>query len=172
VVAEENLAPQGYRPDQLGLAKVDATAADCQQIYPEGRVVRRPERFRRSTGRQALIGTGPQVVFCCVDSIQTRRLIWASLRNHVALFVDGRMSAEVIRVLAVDAPAADAYYATTLFDADEAYVGACTARSTIYTAAIAAGLMVGQFSKWLRLLPVERDLTLNVFASELTAQAC
>ena len=37
---------------------------------------------------------------------------------------------------------------------------------------IAAGLMVEQFSKWLRRLPVERDLMLNVLASELTAQAC
>src|SRR6266699_1266453 len=33
-VAEENLAAQGYRPDQLGLAKVDATALDCQRLHP------------------------------------------------------------------------------------------------------------------------------------------
>ena len=167
VVAEENLAPQGYRPDQLGRAKVDATADDCQQMYPEGFVIRRAERFRRSTGPQALMGDYPHAVSCCVDSINTRRLVWESLRDHVTLFVDGRMSADVIRVLAVDAPATDDYYATTLFDADEAYVGACTARSTIYSAAIAAGLIVGQFTRWLRRLPVERDLTLNLLACEL-----
>jgi len=112
------------------------------------------------------------VVFCCVDSISTRRLVWESLRNDVALFLDGRMSAEVIRVLAVDSPVTDEYYPTTLFDADEAFAGACTARSTIYSAAIAAGLMVGQFARWLRNLAVERDLTLNLLAAELTAQAC
>src|SRR5438034_3178751 len=33
-VAEENLAAQGYRPDQLGLTKVDATALDCQRLHP------------------------------------------------------------------------------------------------------------------------------------------
>jgi molybdopterin-synthase adenylyltransferase len=146
VVAEENLAVQGYRPDQLGQAKVDATAQDCQKIYPEGVVTPRAERFRRSTGQQALMGNYPHAVFCCVDSITTRRLVWESFRHQIALWVDGRMSAEVIRVLAVDTPATDAYYATTLFAADEAYAGACTARSTIYAAAIAAGLMVGQFA--------------------------
>jgi sulfur carrier protein ThiS adenylyltransferase len=80
------------------------------------------------------------------------------------------MSAEVIRVLAVDSPITDDYYATTLFEADQAYAGVCTARSTIYTAALAAGLMVGQMTKWLRNLPVDPDLILNLLAAELTAQ--
>ena len=35
------------------------------------------------------------------------------------------------------------------------------------TANIAAGLMVGQFARWLRGLGVERDLTLNLLAAEL-----
>jgi sulfur carrier protein ThiS adenylyltransferase len=170
IVAEENLAPQGYRPDQLGLTKADATAADCQRIYPGGFVIPRNERFRRSTGKHAIVGQRAHVVFCCVDSIRTRRLVWESLRFHAALFLDGRMSAEVIRALAVDSPSRDNYYPSTLFDADEAYAGACTARSTIYTAAIAAGLMVGQMTKWLRYLPVDPDLTLNLLATELTAQ--
>src|ERR1700693_2181889 len=39
LVAEETLAPQGYRPDQLGLAKVDATAADCRRIHPPAQVI-------------------------------------------------------------------------------------------------------------------------------------
>jgi hypothetical protein len=81
------------------------------------------------------------------------------------------MSAEVVRVLAVDQPALDDGYVRTLFAADEAYVGACTARSTIYTASIAAGFMVQQFCKWLRRLPVDADLTLNLLAGELTAGA-
>jgi sulfur carrier protein ThiS adenylyltransferase len=172
IVVEENLAVQAYRPDQLGLAKVEATAADCKQLYPEGLVTPRHERFRRSSARQALGGSSSRVVFCCVDSITTRRLVWESLRNVVALFIDGRMTAEVIRVLAVNSPVTDEYYPTTLFEADEAYAGACTARSTIYSAGIAAGLMVGQFAKWLRHLPVDRDLMLNLLAAELTTQAC
>ena len=56
-------------------------------------------------------------------TIVARRLVWESLHGRAAFFTDGRMSAEVVRVLAVDAPAADAYYATTLFDAGQAYAG-------------------------------------------------
>ena len=111
---------------------------------------------------------GEWVVFCCVDSIVTRRMIWGSVRSSARFFVDGRMSAEVMRVLAVNDPGCDLAYERTLFAAEEAYVGACTARSTIYTASIAAGLMIHQFCKWLRNLPTEPDLTLNLLAAEMT----
>jgi sulfur carrier protein ThiS adenylyltransferase len=94
--------------------------------------------------------------------------VWEALHDRVACFVDGRMNAEVIRVLASAEPSTDRYYPTTLFAAEEAFLGACTARSTIYTASIAAGLMVGQFTRWLRRLPVDPDLTLNLLSSELT----
>jgi sulfur carrier protein ThiS adenylyltransferase len=109
------------------------------------------------------------VVFCCVDHIAVRRLIWESVRSSALCFVDGRMSAEVLRVLAVDDPAMDDSYSRTLFAPEETHVGPCTARSTIYTAAIAAGFMVHEFAKWLRGMPVDADLTLNLLAAELTA---
>jgi sulfur carrier protein ThiS adenylyltransferase len=168
-VSEENLAAQGYRPDQLGVAKVAATALDCQKINPQTHTIPKEERFRRPTARQVTGWPSRLVVFACVDSIGARRLLWESLRCQASLFLDGRMSAEVIRVLAADAPATDRRYATTLFDDREAYVGSCTARSTIYTASIAAGLMVGQMTRWLRGLSVEADVTLNLLAMELSA---
>ena len=166
-VGVENLAPQGYWAADLGRPKVHATADVCSKIHPAAVVVPVAERFRRSTvspwGHD-----GDLIVFSCVDSIATRRTIWESVRPYGACYLDGRMSAEVIRVLAVGDPPTDTGYATTLFSANEAHVGACTARSTIYTASIAAGLMVGQFSRWLRRLPVTPDQTLNLLASELT----
>jgi sulfur carrier protein ThiS adenylyltransferase len=108
-------------------------------------------------------------VFCCVDSIEVRRLIWESVRSQASFFADARMAAEVVRVLATDRPALDQYYRTTLFENRQAYAGACTAKSTIYTASIAAGLMMAQFTRWLRSLPVDRDMLLNLLAGELMA---
>ena len=64
-------------------------------------------------------------------------------------------------------PASDQCYESTLFADARAYAGSCTAKSTVYTASIAAGLMLGQFTRWLRGLPVDRDLTLNLLSSEL-----
>ena len=107
-------------------------------------------------------------VFCCVDSIDTRRLIWESVKDRSSFFCDGRMSAEVLRVLtACDAASRD-HYPTTLFSGGEAYAGACTAKTTIYCANIAAGLMLAQFTKHLRNLPVDPDIQLNLLTSEIT----
>ena len=60
------------------------------------------------------------------------------------------------------------YYPGTLFAQSEAMTGACTARGVIYTAAIAAGLMLAQFTRWLRKLRTDNDVSLNLLASELS----
>ena len=108
------------------------------------------------------------VLFSCVDDVTARRLIWESTRDRIAFFADGRMAAEVLRVLVSTDPFADDRYVNTLFSPDQAYAGSCTAKSTIYSASIAAGLMVGAFARWLRDLPVEPDVVLNLLAAELT----
>jgi sulfur carrier protein ThiS adenylyltransferase len=172
LVGVENLAPQGYWPQDLDQPKVEATGRLCRCILPRIQLNCHNERFGRSSIRKltATQDKGRQIaLFCCVDSIATRRLIWESVRQQVQFFVDGRMSAEVLRMLASSRPAQDDYYPTTLFSPTQAYVGSCTARSTIYAASVVAGLMVGQFARWLRDLPVERDLTLNLLSAELTA---
>jgi molybdopterin-synthase adenylyltransferase len=166
-VGVENLAPQGYFAEDVGSFKVSATAEVCRRLNPSTQVQALVSRFKRSTARTVMCNKG-LIAFACVDRIGTRKLLWESLRHQAAFFVDGRMSAEVLRVLAVDSPATDGGYATTLFDEGEAFTGPCTARSTIYTAAIAAGLMVGQWTRWLRGLAVDADVTFNLLASELT----
>ena len=166
VVAIENLAPQGYWPEDLGQLKVAATGALCHRIQPDLALGIVATTFRRS-----LIPSGTtnrQVVMMCVDSMRSRRWIWEAVRPRAACVIDGRMSAEVLRVLTSTQPSIDDVYPATLFADDEAFGGSCTAKSTIYTASLAAALMVGQMTKWLRRLPVEPDLTFNLLAMELT----
>lgn len=160
VVETGNLASQGYLEDDLAQLKVRATAALCRQINGDVEVVSVPERFRRSLE----IGNA---VFDCVDKIDVRRLIWQAVKDQVGFYVDGRMSAEVLRVLTACDSESRQHYPTTLFNREEAFVGACTAKSTIYCANIAAGLMVAQFTKHLRGLPVEADIQLNLLAAEM-----
>jgi molybdopterin/thiamine biosynthesis adenylyltransferase len=172
-VCVENLAPQAYWPSDLGQPKVLATAALCRQIHPDCRIEEVNERFRRSMVKSIAAFTdidARPIVFACVDSIATRGLIWEAVKKPSSFFADGRMSAEVVRVLAAEQPGSDSYYPTTLFAAAEAHAGACTAKSTVYTASVAAGLMLGQFTKWLRGLPVERDVVLNLLSAELVAR--
>jgi hypothetical protein len=90
-----------------------------------------------------------------------------SQANRCRFWVDGRMLGETIRVLSAADETARRHYATTLFRQSEAQVGQCASRSTIYAASIAAGLMVHQFSRWLRDLPLDPDTTLDLLAGDL-----
>lgn len=157
-----NLGPQAYRAGDVGRSKVIATGALCAALQPDITLEPVERRFGRSMDVH-------RVVFCCVDRIDTRSMIFASVRDRIDCFVDGRMAAEVLRVLCVTPEHADRY-AGTLFAADEAHRGACTARSTVYCANIAAGWMIHQFTRWLRGWPVDFDLTLNLLAGELTVE--
>ncbi len=161
-VEESNIASQGYCESDLGRPKTDATAQACWRINSSLHIHTVCDRFKRSSD----IG---DMVFCCVDSIETRRLIWEAVIDRCNFFSDGRMSAEVLRVLTACDTASREHYPTTLFAAGEAHTGACTAKSTIYTANIAAGLMLSQFTQWLRGLPAEPDIMLNLLTSEMTA---
>ena len=159
-VEESNLASQGYLEADLSRPKVEATGDLCRQVQHGLELLQVNDRFRRSME----IGNA---IFCCVDKIEIRRSIWEAVKDQAAFFTDGRMSAEVLRVLTACDPASRKHYPSTLFAAGEAYAGACTAKTTIFCANIAAGIMVSQFAKYLRHMPVDADVQLNLLSSEL-----
>jgi sulfur carrier protein ThiS adenylyltransferase len=68
-VDESNLTTQGYRRQDLGRLKVEALAQAIGELDPAIEVTCVPDRFRprRSVSES---------VFCCVDSIETRTVIW------------------------------------------------------------------------------------------------
>jgi len=161
-VEPTNLTTQGYFHEDLGRLKVDATAGLCWRIDPLLRIDTLPDRFRpqQQTG---------EAVFCCVDSISARATLWRALPDRCEFWCDGRMLGETMRLLtATDEPSRQ-HYASTLFPPAEAQPGTCTSRSTIYTASIAAGLLLHQFTRWLRGLPTDRDVLFNLLATELSA---
>ena len=154
-----NVTTQGYLAADVGQPKVLATAAAIRQTDAAIQVETIQDRYRP----RMPIG---QAVFCCVDSIDARAAIWRSAAARCRFWADGRMLGEVLRVLAVAEHVGRDHYPTTLFAQAEAVAGRCTARSTIYAASIAAGLMVHQFTRWLRGMPVDRDTSLNLLAGE------
>jgi len=54
------------------------------------------------------------------------------------------------------------HYPTTLFHSDEAFEGSCTAKTTIYCASIAAGLMIAQFTKYSQ--PISAHQAVNKYS--------
>lgn len=162
-VEPSNVTTQGYSWEdaQEHRSKVEATRHAISRIDPQIKVQSVIDRYRS----KIKIG---DVAFCCVDSISARAAIWRSVNSRCRFWCDGRMLGETIRVLtAADAPSRESY-ASTLFPRSEAQPGRCTAHGTIYTANIAAGLMLHQLTRWMRELPVDLDTTFNLLASELT----
>jgi molybdopterin-synthase adenylyltransferase len=155
-----NITTQGYLACDVGLLKVDGTAEAIGRLDPAVDI-------SLVNGRYSPKLEVGDAVFCCVDSIEARAAIWRSAGRRAKFWVDGRMLGEVIRVLVAADEPSRAHYPTTLFAAIEAEPGRCTARSTIYTANIAAGLMIHQFARWLRRQPIDADATLNLLAAEI-----
>jgi len=157
-----NVTTQGYRASDIGQSKIDATATAINEIDSSILVERINDRFRpkQVTG---------SAVFCCVDSISARAAIWKHLGRRCEFWADGRMMGEVMRILTATDELSRSHYGSTLFSQSEAQTGACTSRSTIYTANIAAGLMVHQFTRWLRRLPNDVELSINLLGSEISA---
>ena len=159
-VSVENLAAQGFYETDLGRSKVDAVADICRAINSSIKIETIKERFK------SLYFTGG-VLFCCVDSIRTRSSIFAAVQQRADLFIDGRMSAEYIRIFTVYNQESGDYYETTLFPQAEAYNGSCTAKTTIYCANVSAGIRVAQFAKWLRGCDLDKDIDINLLTNEM-----
>lgn len=162
-VDQTNVTTQGYLKGDIGQQKVLATAYAVRRLDSEVRIEAIDDRYRPKHE----VG---QALFCCVDSIEARAAIWRSAGRRCQFWADGRMLGEVIRVLAVDGPAGGPKYAQTLFRQSEAQRGSCTSKSTIYAAGIAAGLMLHQFTRWLRGIPVDGDTAVNLLAGELAVR--
>jgi len=173
-VGEENLANQGFSAADLGKPKVEAVARVVRANNPGVNVITNNRHFLVGSGGDFEEFDGDQfednlAVFCCVDSIETRGVIWRGLPLTPYFYCDGLMSGETMRILSFWNAVTCQAYEETLFTADEAQPGSCTTRSSWFTATIAAGYMVSQFSKRLRNLYValSPDIQVNLLSSEI-----
>ncbi len=159
VVELSNVTTQGYASGDIGRPKVEATAADLFRLDPELNVACILDRYRPRL-------EVADVIFCCVDSISVRSLIWRGHGQRCRFWADGRMRGESLRVLAAIDEVTREQYSQSLFTPAEAQTGGCTNGGTYYGATIAAGLMVTQLVRWLRGEPVVGDQTVNLLAGE------
>ena len=168
IVAVENLAAQGFREQDLGMAKVDAVLDACTAVNSSLMCDVYKQKYGQDIKIQMDSPEHHKAVCCCVDSMASRKKIW-HLLEFEHFFVDTRMAAEIARVLCVTDrdPAAANHYPTTLFDDSEAYGASCTAKTTFYCANLCAALAVAQLTKWLRGIPTDPDMTFNIMAGTL-----
>lgn len=178
VVGPENVYPQGYPMPSLGQPKVDYCGSEMVEFEPayidpmsvpkdmayldmcDGPITFHdrfdPEKHLPEDASKA-------VIFCCVDSMETRGEIFRStiIDRQCPLFIDGRVGGETMHIFAVTPDTADDYVKTLFLDS-EASAAPCGARATIYTGTIAAGFMVHQFAAFLRKLKLHCRMELTL----------
>ena len=170
VVDEVNLGPQGYPEDAVGQDKVVAMMFDMARLNPN-LVGSTPVRLSGDQVKYRPKHPRHEVIFCCVDSITDRKAIARTChKKETSLFVDARMTSETFQVFTVyDHENGWGAYDDTCFPQEEAYEGSCTAKSTIYCASIAAGMMVAQFTQWLRGMEPAFKVECSILAGEMYA---
>ena len=163
-VEESNVASQGYFEADIGKYKIEAAAQTCQSINSLINLRLENDTYRKKSS----LG---KIVFCCVDKMSVRKLIFEGTNHRRKLLIDGRMLGEVFRVLSVWNEDSSQYYSTTLFSDSEAIQGRCTARSTIYCANGLACFEVSCLTRWLRKEDLNADVLVNLACNEIEVTA-
>lgn len=147
LVAIENLAPQGYNENQLGLNKAAATAIDCKALNSNVNLKHESRRFAKSDFKRL----ADKYVFLCVDSIDVRKNIYeAACKSKAKWIGDTRVAGENVRVISEIFPSENSLYSKTLFKPEEAFIGSCHSKMFGPGASIAAGAVVAKFTQNLR----------------------
>jgi len=172
-VDESNICTQGYLEAHVGHQKAEIMTLAIAAINKNAQVIAHPDRFGEKSWaiveKDRIQSKWPPVetIFCCIDCIEGRGRVWEGVKGK-GLFIDGRMTAESMRIITVDTSNTD-YYQTTLFKKSEAQGTTCTAKSTIYCSNICAGLMLSQYTKHLRKMATTTDLLFNILGEILEA---
>lgn len=148
VVEPHNFANQWYGPKHLGRKKVEA----LQELVLDLTGAKIRARCIRYT-KTPLSG----IVLCCVDSMDTRIKLWEKVKQFKpAVYIDGRMGAEVGNIFCVEMHSAEGQrsYEAQLFPSSEALQAPCTAQSTMYCAAGLASLIGAQVAAYLNKRPM------------------
>jgi sulfur carrier protein ThiS adenylyltransferase len=157
VVDESHITTSGYFQHQKGMPKVNAVADSIMDIDTDIIV----HAFNREHG--ADLGAS-QYVFLCVDSDQVRSDIWSAFQSlppekQPGVVIDGRVPAELIRIVTIGIDDGDYYREVLLEDSHEDYF---YDRKPVYVGVIAAGLMCAQLTSDMRGDKTDRDFVFNI----------
>ena len=146
-VDRNNLTTQGYKEDDLGKLKVAALSDAIHETYSDVSVT-------QIVGRAPLDmpTAGIDIWIMATDTIQARIDIYKHLYRlkNYELVVDGRLLAENMRIICGGRGAFKKGFKRTLFDPKKEMAGRCTARATLYSANICAGLMANKIVRHFR----------------------
>jgi len=134
VVSVENMNCQFYRFSDIGLPKVQALASLVEDFV--GVEIATHNEQATSSLRPA------GILITAVDSMAARSMLWETNQSNgrLTLYVDPRMSAEIVAVRAIVPGSREARaYPASLYSDEDAMTERCTAKATMYTSLLISG---------------------------------
>ena len=156
-VSIENMSNQFYRFADIGSPKAVALAGlvnDFTGVTPKPNISK----------LETLAGLDG-IVIVAVDTMAARKQLFESLAGNphtIKLLIDPRMSAEMYQQYTVTTTEAHDWYKKTLFTDEEGVATPCTAKSTVYTATLAAGLVVKTIKNFILKEDVPRNIQWDI----------
>lgn len=161
-----NLASQLYSISSIGSSKYNSLVGTLENYV---------DSYISDSGKISLLGKLTKdnsmvsnICFSCFDNMEARKLLFENWYNvykdhKEAIFIDGRLLAEIGQVFFVTPDRADQYRAT-LFEDSEVAPENCSYKGTTHCSAIIAGLMVSGYNNFLCNLDHSdiRDLPFNI----------
>jgi len=136
VIQDHNWSNQMYRDSDVGSLKASALMDVIEQFGGHT-----PNAIPRRYVDQPLT----EVVVSAVDSIESRKIIWKSVRekSDVRLYLDARMGLDTLMVYAIRPQIREdrVAYSQSLVPDDQALQEPCTARTVCYTPLMASSII-------------------------------
>lgn len=156
-VSEENISNQFYAVGQIGQPKVAALNKLTMSLASIS--------ITGMNMRYAFPLTPNSIVVCAVDCMQVRKEIFEHHTNTLCkLFIDTRMGAEQLQIhaLSVNDKKRVASYAKSLYTNGDSVPEACTAKATMYTPLLCAGLVTKIIKDVLQNKLYTKSITWNI----------
>lgn len=175
-VDEVNLASQLYREIDIGNLKTEALS-DALCNYVDSMINENGKFIDLGELTESTV-TIDKYCFSCFDNMKARKILfeaWAAQfkDDKDAIFIDGRLLAEIGQVFFVTTDRIEQYRAT-LFDDSEVALEDCSYKGTTHCSTMIASLMVSGFNNFLvnlktpiRALPFNIDYQLALFNFEI-----
>lgn len=152
IVEEVNMSGQLYGLTDLGKAKVDALSSMVSNYADYHNVIALNTLFTEEN-------TSGDIMICGFDNMSARKIFFERWHRHVmskstdeerskCLFIDGRLAAEELQVLAIqgnDLRAMSEYATKWIFDDEEADATVCSYKQTTFMANMIASIMTNIF---------------------------
>lgn len=147
-IENHNICNQGWNVRDVGRFKVAQVRRAIEALSPRTECVDVSQRVEEVFMDSNL--EGMDAVFCCVDSMETRKKIVETVDVEKTPVIDARMIGEHIEVRVIKGVKERDRWLMEWFPSSEAAEATCGSIGTIYSSNIAGGLMLAAFVQLLR----------------------